>query len=52
MFAFLDVPERAVQSKTLKHTSDDLRQVITNFDDLRARYTGTRYASMFDEVLA
>jgi hypothetical protein len=52
VFAFLDVPERAVQSKTLKHTSDDLRQVITNLDDLRTRYAGTRYASMFDEVLA
>jgi hypothetical protein len=37
---------------TLKHTSDDLRQVVVNFEDLRRRYAGTPYAPMFDEVLA
>jgi LPS sulfotransferase NodH len=52
VFAFLDVPERPVQGKTLKHTTDDLRQAITNFDELRARFAGTCYAPMFDEVLA
>lgn len=51
VFAFLNVPERPVQGKTLKHTADDLRQAITNFDELRARYAGTRYEAMFDEVL-
>ena len=49
---FLEAPERPVQGKTLKHTTDDLRQAITNFDELRARYAGARYESMFDEVLA
>lgn len=49
---FLDVPERAMQGRTLKHTTDDLRQAITNYDELRARYAGARYAPMFDEVLA
>jgi LPS sulfotransferase NodH len=37
---------------TLKNTKDDLREAIVNFDELRARYAGTRYESMFDEVLA
>jgi hypothetical protein len=31
---------------------NDLREAIVNFDELRARYAGTRYESMFDEVLA
>jgi hypothetical protein len=40
------------EGKTLKHTSDDLRQVVVNLDELRARYAGTRYAPMFDEGIA
>jgi len=36
---------------TLKNTGDDLRRAILNFDELRSRYAGTKYESMFDEVL-
>jgi hypothetical protein len=41
-----------LESRTLKHTNDDLRQVILNFDELRSDYVGTPYECMFDEVLA
>ncbi len=49
VFEFLGVPMAEAEGKTLKHTNDDLRQVILNFDELRAVYSGTRYAPMFDE---
>ena len=47
---FLHVKSVPMQGRTLKNTSDDLREVITNFDELRTRYAGTRYESMFDEI--
>jgi LPS sulfotransferase NodH len=50
-FRFLGVPYRPVQGRTLKVTSDDLRQAIANFGQLRAQYVGTQYESMFDEIL-
>ena len=46
---FLNVPVRRLEATTLKNTKDDLRQAITNFDELRASYEGTPYESMFDE---
>ncbi|MHC4216937.1 MAG: hypothetical protein ACYSU7_00620 [Planctomycetota bacterium] len=49
--SFLDVPPEPVQGGSLKNTSDDLREAIVNFDELRARYVGTEYEPMFDEVL-
>lgn len=52
VFNFLGVQNLPVESKTLKHTSDDLRQVVQNLDELRAHYDGTIYQRMFDEVLA
>lgn len=51
VFAFLNIPNKPVQEKTIKHTSDDLRDVVLNFDQLRAQYVDTPYAIMFDEVL-
>lgn len=51
VFEFLNVSPKQVQEKTLKHTSDDLRDVVVNFDHLKARYAGTPYETMFDEVL-
>ena len=51
ILAFLGLPPAPIQGSTLKNTSDDLREVVTNFDELRARYTGTPYEAMFDEVL-
>lgn len=51
VFSFLKIRPFPVQGKTLKHTRDDLREVVLNFDELRGRYAGTVYESMFDEVL-
>ncbi len=51
LLAFLGLPPAPLEAATLKNTSDDLRDVITNFTELRARYAGTRYEPMFDEVL-
>lgn len=48
---FLGGGTRSLPGKTLKNTGDDLREAILNFDDLRMRYAGTRFAPMFDEVL-
>lgn len=52
VFAFLGVEPHPVTEKTMKHTRDDLREVVTNFDELRDSVAGTPYAAMFDEVLA
>lgn len=51
VFDFLEVKPAPVKGKTYKNTSDDLREVLTNFDELRSRYEGTDFESMFDEVL-
>jgi len=51
VFSFLDVPAKLVEGQTLKITSDDLREVILNFDEIRGNYVGTKYEAMFDEVL-
>jgi len=49
---FLRVKHYPVKENTLKHTSDDLRDVILNYDHLRALYLGTRFENMFSEVLS
>ncbi|MFM7271116.1 MAG: hypothetical protein ACKO2C_05730 [Actinomycetes bacterium] len=46
---WIGVRPMAVEGETLKNTPEDLRLVVANFDDLRSRYVGTRYESMFDE---
>lgn len=51
IFPFLGVRFRPSEGKTKKHTSDDLREVITNFDELQAAYAGTPYEAMFTETL-
>jgi LPS sulfotransferase NodH len=51
IFAFLGVRPMTLHGRTHKHTSDNLREAIRNFDALRAPYAGTRYETMFDEVL-
>jgi hypothetical protein len=48
-FRFLGVGSVATRGRTLKSTSDDLAEALVNFDELRARYSGTRYEAMFDE---
>jgi LPS sulfotransferase NodH len=51
VFDFLGVRSACVMSRTIKHTSDNLRDVIVNLDELKAGYRGTRYEKMFEEVL-
>ena len=51
IFDFLGVAALELQSTFKKNTSDDLRQAIPNFDELRARYGDTPYGPMFDEVV-
>jgi LPS sulfotransferase NodH len=48
---FLGVHTVPVASRTKKHTSDNLREVLSNFDELYTHYAGTPYQAMFDEVL-
>jgi LPS sulfotransferase NodH len=48
---FLEVPLESVESRVKKSTNDDLRQAVSNFEELRAQYVGTTYEQMFDEVL-
>lgn len=52
VFEFIGVSPKPVKGKTYKSTKDDLRQVVLNFDELRAAYTGTPYHAMFSEVIA
>jgi LPS sulfotransferase NodH len=51
IFSFLGVRSEPVQGGSIKNTSDDLREAVSNFDELRAHYVGTPYEQMFDEVL-
>ena len=51
LFKFLNVEYKFVESKTLKHTSDDLRDVVLNFDELKNHYKNTVYETMFEEVI-
>jgi hypothetical protein len=51
VFSFLGVRFEPTQSKCHKNTNDDLREAVSNFDELRSHYVGTPYEQMFDEVL-
>lgn len=51
VFDFLGVDPFPVEGKTLKNTSDDLRDVVLNFEQLRSKYLNTPFETMFDEVL-
>jgi LPS sulfotransferase NodH len=48
---YLELPNVLGAVACRKHTPDDLRHIILNFDALRAQYAGTRHSWMFDEVL-
>jgi LPS sulfotransferase NodH len=48
---FLGVQFKTLRPGTMKNTSDNLREVIVNFDELRYHYVGASYEKMFDEVL-
>jgi hypothetical protein len=47
----LGVRSEPVQGAFIKNTSDDLREAVSNIDQLRFYYIGTPYEQMFDEVL-
>ena len=47
---FLGVDYEPLEAGTKKNTRDDLRQVVANFDELKAAFAGTVYEPMFDEV--
>lgn len=47
---FLGVDYEPMEAGTKKNTRDDLREVVANFDELKAAFTGTVYEPMFDEV--
>jgi hypothetical protein len=51
VFEFVGLAPTEVTGETYKVTSDDLRESVRNFDELRARYVGTPLEAMFDEVL-
>jgi hypothetical protein len=51
IFSFLHIPSKQVKGKSFKITSDNLREIVVNFDELRAQYEGTEYAAMFDEII-
>ncbi len=51
VLGFLGIRVTPMTGATVKNTSDDLRDVIHNFDEVRSRYVDTIYEAMFDEVL-
>jgi LPS sulfotransferase NodH len=51
IFSFLRVRFEPVRGRSIKNTSDDLKEAVSNFDELRSHYAGTPYEHMFDEVL-
>ena len=50
VFRFLDVPRTDTSCGIRKNTSDNLREAIANFDEIRTQFIGTRYEEMFDDV--
>jgi LPS sulfotransferase NodH len=48
---FLGVAFEPLKGGTKKNTSDNLRDVLENFDELKDAFKGTRYEAMFDEIL-
>jgi hypothetical protein len=51
IFSFLRVKPKAVHPRCIKTTSDDLREVIENFEELYSHYRETPCEEMFNEVL-
>ena len=49
IYDHLGVKYCELRGPTVKNISDDLRQAITNFDELRSIYAKTDYQSQFDE---
>lgn len=51
IYEFIGVTPRITKGSSYKNTSDDLRDALLNFDELKASVAGTPYEEMFDEVL-
>lgn len=51
IFHFIGVESQKLQANCVKHTNDNLREEIENFEELYSHYINTSYESMFDEVL-
>ena len=51
IFTHLEIKPAHLEAAVKKNTSDDLRLVIENFDEIKSKYAGTPYEAMFDEVL-
>jgi LPS sulfotransferase NodH len=51
IFDFLKVPMKPVESKTIKHTDDDLQNVILNFEEVKNHYINTPYFDLFSEAI-
>ncbi len=47
--AFLGVSYEAVKPLTYKQSNQPLREVISNYDELKKRFKGTRWAGFFEE---
>ena len=46
ILSFLEVPLMQTSSSMIKHTSDDLSEVINNFDEVLDHYRNTEYENM------
>ncbi len=44
---FLEVPYQKTHSDMVKASSDNLQEMLENFDELKSRYAGTPYEAMF-----
>ena len=49
IFDYLGCKPALLTSQVQKNTSDNMRDVLLNYDELKAHYIGTEYASMWDE---
>ncbi len=48
LFAFLGVPDLPTRSGIIKATPEELGEMVTNIDELRARYAGSELHAQFD----
>ena len=49
VFRFLGLPPRAVSSRLVKQNTRGLREVVENYDELKAHFAGTQWEGQFDE---
>jgi LPS sulfotransferase NodH len=51
IFDFLCVTPCDLSSKVRKNSSEQIREMVTNFEELKQKYVGTEFEQMFDEVV-